>query len=337
MMSASEHRVIRVGDASQASDARLAARDVAQSAGLDETDTYRAGIVASELATNLAKYAADGEILLRPIDQAGASGVELLSIDRGPGLSSVDQALLDGHSTGGSPGNGLGAVRRLSEEFDIHSSMPRGTIVLSRVRAGRRAAPAASFDVGVVSVAMTREEPCGDSWAVRLHNGTADALVVDGLGHGLLAAEAARAAVSAWLPERYPAIADALSSIHEGIRHTRGAAGAVVEIDRDAHVVRFAGIGNVAASIVMVDGRIRQAVSHNGTLGHEARNFRAFSYPWDAGGLLIVYSDGLISHWSLDAYPGLARRHPALIAGVLYRDFSRGRDDVTVLVCREAA
>ena len=53
--------------------------------------------------------------------------------------------------------------------------------------------------------------------------------------------------------------------------------------------------------------------------------------------LVILASDGLSTSWTLDDYPGLSQRHPSLIAGVLYRDFSRGRDDVTVLVGRQAA
>jgi hypothetical protein len=42
-----------------------------------------------------------------------------------------------------------------------------------------------------------------------------------------------------------------------------------------------------------------------------------------------------MSRWSLEDYPGLAARDPAVIAGVLYRDFSRRRDDVTVVVAAE--
>jgi anti-sigma regulatory factor (Ser/Thr protein kinase) len=335
VIAGAEHRLVRVVEASQPSEARMVVRDVARAVGLDETDAHRAGIVATELATNLAKYATHGEILARRIETAGRVGVEMLSIDRGPGLADIDAALRDGHSTGGSQGTGLGAVRRLSDEFDIHSTA-RGTVVLARVYAARAAESAAPFVFGVVSVAMSPEEPCGDSWAVRASGNRVDALIVDGLGHGLLAAEASRAAIDAWAPDRYPAIADALSIIHDGMRHTRGAAGAIAEIDRDARLMRFAGIGNVAASVTL-NGKARQAVSNNGTLGHVARTFREFAYPWESGGLLVVHSDGLTTHWSLDGYPGLARRHPAVVAGVLYRDFSRGRDDVTVLVCREAA
>jgi len=78
-------------------------------------------------------------------------------------------------------------------------------------------------------------------------------------------------------------------------------------------------------------------VSVNGTLGHEARAFREYSYPWQHDAVFVMFSDGLGTHWTLDAYRGLLQRHPAIVAAVLYRDFSRQRDDVTVVVGREAA
>jgi hypothetical protein len=62
---------------------------------------------------------------------------------------------------------------------------------------------------------------------------------------------------------------------------------------------------------------------------------QTFTYPWPAGALLVLASDGISTHWSLDAYPGLRHRDPVLVASVLYRDFVRGRDDATVVVARE--
>jgi hypothetical protein len=50
-----------------------------------------------------------------------------------------------------------------------------------------------------------------------------------------------------------------------------------------------------------------------------------------------MYSDGLASLRDLEPYPGLMARDPAVIAGVLYRDFSRRRDDATVVVARGTA
>jgi hypothetical protein len=76
-------------------------------------------------------------------------------------------------------------------------------------------------------------------------------------------------------------------------------------------------------------------VSMNGTAGQGAARVRAFDYAWEARATLVMASDGLDTRWSLDDYPGLAARDPALIAGVLYRDHTRGRDDVTVVAVRE--
>ena len=77
-------------------------------------------------------------------------------------------------------------------------------------------------------------------------------------------------------------------------------------------------------------------MSHNGTAGHSVRRIDEFTYPWPKDGVLIQYTDGLGTHWDVDRYPGLLGRSPSLIAAVLYRDFNRGRDDVTVLVASEA-
>ncbi len=160
--------------------------------------------------------------------------------------------------------------------------------------------------------------------------------VMDGLGHGMLAAAAATAGIAAVSSRTEGTSAEILTAIHAALRHTRGAAGTVVSIEPRGAVITVAGVGNVAAAVV-ADGHVRQAVSLGGILGHEVRTFRQYQYPWPAGALLVMHSDGLVSHWSLDAYPGLRLRHPALVAAVLYRDYQRGRDDVTVVVGKAAA
>ena len=328
------HQVVRVVEASQPSLVRSTVRTLADRAGFQETDSYRAGIVATELATNLVKHSTGGEVLVRAVADA-VPEVELIAIDRGPGIADVSAALTDGHSTAGSSGTGLGAIRRMSDDFDIHSTMHHGTVVWARVRAGRVPAPREPFAIAGISVAQAGEVECGDAWAVQRRPASVVALVADGLGHGHFAAEAASAAIESLHTGTYRDCARALEAVHSGLRHTRGAAAAILEIDLSRSVVKFAGVGNVSGVLLMSDGVRRQTVTHNGTLGHQATHFREYSYPWDRQGLLVMHSDGLVSHWSLDSYPGLRARHPAVVAGVLYRDFSRGRDDVTVVVGRE--
>jgi hypothetical protein len=295
----------------------------------------RLALIVSELATNLVKHGGGGELIVRALRDAPI--VQVLALDRGQGMASVDDCFRDGYSTAGSAGTGLGAVRRLASRVDVYSRHGAGTAIVAEVEATERPARSLSgWQVGAVSLPLPGEDTCGDDWAVTAHQPQAlSVMVVDGLGHGAGAADAARAAVRAFEanPARKP---DAhVQAMHDALRSTRGAAVGVASIDRRARTVAFAGVGNIAAAILGVGGT-RRLVSMSGTLGHEIRRINQFAYPWDDGAVLVMHSDGLASRWDLDRYPGLADRHPALVAGVLFRDFVRGRDDVTVVAARVA-
>ena len=332
------HSIVAVQESSQTFAVRNSARQAAERLGMDETDAHRVGLVATELATNLVKHATNGGQVLIRVNAMESPEVELIALDRGPGIRDVSAALSDGHSSAGSPGNGLGAIRRLSEDFDITSQAGRGTAVLARVRAKRaRRGRTGAFDVGAISIAMAGETFCGDGWHVRPYADSASVLLVDGLGHGVFANAASEAAVQAFVREPASAgTADVLQGIHRALGHTRGAAAAIADVSRDRQIVRFSGIGNIVGAVCFV-GETRHAVSNNGTLGHRVQQFREYQYPWRADGILVMHSDGLSARWSLDHYPGLRLRDPSLVAAILYRDFCRTRDDATILVARETA
>jgi hypothetical protein len=157
-------------------------------------------------------------------------------------------------------------------------------------------------------------------------------MVVDGLGHGPDAAEAAVEAVRIFNRFNGHQVTTLLDYIHGGLRSTRGAAISIARYDAAARKIVYAGIGNIAG-ILAANGMVRRMVSMAGTAGFNARKIQSFDYPFDSG-LVILHSDGLQSQWTLDRYPNLASFHPTLIAAILYRDFNRGRDDATVLVCK---
>jgi anti-sigma regulatory factor (Ser/Thr protein kinase) len=296
----------------------------------------RLAIISTELAGNIAKHARSGEILLLVLDEPGRSGVEILALDKGPGIGNVAASMRDGYSTAGTPGTGLGAASRLSDVFDIQSTPGVGTAVLARVWAesAPRARESGPTQHGVVCIAKPREEVCGDAWGVVPQEHGALFAVVDGLGHGPDAGIASNTAIGAMAANSSAEPLALLGSMHLALRSTRGAAGAVAKLDMGANEIKFAGVGNIGGALT--DGAtLRHMVSHNGTLGHGSPHMTRFAYPLSRQAVIVMHSDGLATQWRTDRYPGLLTRHPALIAGVLYRDFRRGTDDVTVLVVRQ--
>lgn len=311
--------------------------------GGDETAVGRVAIVTTELATNLIRHAKDGAMLLRRVAGAERSfdSIEVVAIDRGPGIADVSRSLRDGFSTHGTPGTGLGAVSRLTERFDIYSLPGKGTIVSCQIpladnQRARDAANGDPIDVGVTCVPMGHEVACGDGWCTHLgQSGTILAMVVDGLGHGPQAAQAADAAKEAFRQavQRHVTPAEIVQLAHLALRPTRGAALAVAEIDVARGTVHYAGIGNISGAIIGV-GRTQNLVSLNGIAGHQVGRIREFAYEWTDGATLFMHSDGIATRWTLDEYPGLSSRHPSMRAAVIWREFSRGRDDATVLAVR---
>ncbi|HTU40503.1 MAG TPA: ATP-binding SpoIIE family protein phosphatase [Candidatus Aquilonibacter sp.] len=326
--------IIHVTDATHAGQARRHAAYLADEAKLGATEGGSLAIVVTEMATNLVKHAGAGTMVVESITDNGNSGVRVLALDKGPGIRDLSGALRDGYSTSGTSGSGLGAMKRLSHGFDIYTAPGIGTAVLSEFWPGRKISQHLSpIDVGVVSVPIKGEDVCGDGWGAKK---TADSLlfmVVDGLGHGILAAEAAREAERIFALALSNSPTPILEDSHNSLKKTRGAAMAVSALQPDRQLVSFAGVGNIGASIVGTETS-RGMASHNGTLGHHLHRIQEFSLPWNSDSILVMHSDGLKSGWDLQRYPGIWNKHPALIAGMLYRDFSRERDDVTVLIAK---
>lgn len=324
---------LRIEDGSAVGEARRMAVALALELGFDEHLSGRAALVATEMATNILKHAGYGEFLLTMVENGDEAGLEFLSLDKGPGIPDLAMSLTDGYSTAGSSGTGLGAIRRLSSCFDIYSTPGKGTAILSRIWKRLSRASLKPFKTGALLLPMPGENSCGDAWAYRMLRDRIFFMVADGLGHGPEAAHAADLAVGVFHRSCPCKLRDLVDRIHSALRGTRGAALAVAEIIPHASLVRYAGVGNISGRIFSPTATQRM-VSMNGTVGYVLPDIREFSYPWPEGGVLIMHSDGLKTHWNIDDFPGLVGKHPSIIAGMLFCHYNRGRDDLAVAVAR---
>jgi anti-sigma regulatory factor (Ser/Thr protein kinase) len=316
------------------SEARRAAARLAQALGLGDTTEGNLAIVVSELARNILLHGGGGEIVLQPVGDQSSATVDILALDKGQGIPDLAQALRDGYSSAGTPGTGLGAVRRLASACVVFSANGSGTAVLARVDSSG-SSDGEWHSTGGVSVPVAGETQCGDAWAYEEQSGRRLIIVADGLGHGAAAADAAQEALAAFRANLHRGPRDIVEAAHGRLQKTRGAAVAVTEIDFARQIVRYSGVGNIASAILS-NGKSRSMVSHNGIVGHQMSHVQEFTFPWERGALLVMHSDGVGTRWNIEQYPGLPAKPAALIAGVLYRDFKRGRDDATVVVSRES-
>ncbi|MEN0108373.1 MAG: ATP-binding protein, partial [Pseudomonas sp.] len=297
-------QVLLVDDESQVGHARRVIQKLATQHGFDSNDAGRAALVATELASNLLKHAGRGELHVRVLAYGAATGIEMLAIDRGPGFD-VQACLADGFSTGGTQGIGMGAVDRQSEVFDVFAD-DRGAVLMARLYP--RGSKVVDLRVGISQHSLHNDPACGDAWHLVIANGHVSALVIDGLGHGPEAQEAALAGAQAFAAAPFTSPALLMDDLHRAMCGTRGGAGAVAQYNADSGHLHFAGIGNIGATLITV-GKSRGLASHPGILGAQFRKAQAFDFADCKDQLLVMFSDGLQSRWSLQDYPGLLYRH----------------------------
>ena len=326
--------LIPIEESSGVAEARRRAAILAERLEFGGTFAGQLAIAITELGTNIVKHAGRGSIALRCMQSQDTAGIEVMALDQGPGIANVAESLRDGHSTAGTSGTGLGALKRLTRGFEVYTQPGKGMVARFEVwSAGVPPAVPDALPHSALSRPKAGELLSGDDWVFLSRRGRHALFVVDGLGHGPDAAAAARAAIEAVRRASQLVAPEMIALVHDALKPTRGAAGAVAVLDPQRELCTFCGIGNISGSI-RAAGASRSMVSHNGILGHQVRKIQDFTYPFPRGALLIAHSDGLSSRWDLGAYSGLEQRHPALVSAVLYRDHARERDDATVAAVR---
>ncbi|SEH00026.1 Anti-sigma regulatory factor (Ser/Thr protein kinase) [Nonomuraea solani] len=319
---------VRAEDPSAVGAVRRQAVELAEEAGFDAVLIGQTAVAVSEAVSNLVKHAVQGAVMVRFHPEAPAT-VELIAVDRGPGMADIARALRDGYSTSGTLGIGMGAIARIATGYDVHSVPGKGTVLAVHFTAGATARPPQR--ASGLTRPIGEEMVCGDGFAIAETGSATTVLVCDGLGHGLIAAQATQAAVKLFMEisEREPV--EIVDRLHTGMNGTRGGAVAVARVERDT--VLFAGLGNVSGWVAHAQGR-QGMVSVPGIAGYQKGRLRQFSYEVPGYATVVLHTDGLTDRWDPVALPGLFARTPAVVAAGLLREAGSRRDDACVVTVR---
>jgi anti-sigma regulatory factor (Ser/Thr protein kinase) len=303
-----------------------------------QTDSGKVDIIVSEITSNLVKHAGAGELLYRVTSNGNASPTfEVLCIDKGPGIEDTARAMRDGMSTTSTLGQGLGAIARLSSIFQILSLRTWGTVLYSRVgpdmEQGKKGGTL-DLDVKALLVPKPPEEVCGDGYAVVQTKSMVKIMFGDGLGHGQHAKEAVDMARNFFFDSDHTDPVEIIRTMHDGVRRTRGLVTSVAVLDKKAGTWSLCGVGNILTRLYS-GIEYRNYMSYNGTVGlNIPKTMNATVIPADRHQHLIMCSDGILTRWDLSKYPSAFKHDLLLLAGALYKDFSRGNDDASILIAK---
>jgi anti-sigma regulatory factor (Ser/Thr protein kinase) len=304
---------IVVGDESLVGEARRVGDELAGSLSMPSQPRGRLALVVTELTRNLVRHTLGGRLHLRPLLRGGVAGVEVIGVDRGPGMADVARCLVDGDQA---RGTGLGAILRLADETDLVSQVPTGTVLAARVFA---APPPPSPLVGAALLPAAGARACRADVAVVEAGGRTLILVAEGERGPAGVADARRATGS--LIAALPTAPGALRAAQDALGPRRAAL-AAAEIPHAPGELRFATVGDLTAQ-VLLPGGARTIVGP-----------RVEAAPWPPGALLILASANLALDRRIDDYAELTSRDPALLAAMLLRDLAPASDDAIVAIVR---
>lgn len=324
-------RWIDIGDRSAAAAIRRLARRYAGKIGMSGTRQDELAIVVTEAVTNILRYAERGRALVQMINHPAGDRLALIFSDKGPGIADIDRMFQDGESSTDSAGLGLGAIRRLSDSFDIFSSAEDGTTIVCTFAAQNTPVSTAIDAIGL-RVCHPGEDVCGDDWLLRQTPKSTEIILCDGLGHGHRAAEASAELIAA-AKEVSTDPGSTMKHAAERLVGTRGSVAAIVRISEPELYLTYAALGNIATLCISAQGIKRLAVRDGRVGGAPSRGFEE-ELQLSPGDLVILHSDGLKTLRDTHLRPGLLHRSPLLIAGFLLDRAFRGRDDASIVVAR---
>lgn len=335
-MTDSLHRSYPVIDRSYVSIIKRDVRALGKNMDFPAAKINELDIIVAELTSNLVKYAQGGELLVRALPDKLNPGIELISTDAGPGMIDTNRMMTDGVSTGGSLGQGLGAINRLADLFQLYSLPNRLTIGLVRVflKLPKPPVTVPLATVQALVVSKVDQTPCGDDFYYKQTASSLRMFLGDGLGHGLSAYQAVRQATRVMDHQHTDSPAAWLTAIHRAAIGSRGLVGTAAVYNFTSRKWIVCGVGNIRTQLSGLT-QSKSYAPQNGILGYNLpRQLQEKELAYEPGQCLIMASDGLQTRWSPGRYPNANRYDPIVLAAAIYKEHARHTDDMSVAVAR---
>lgn len=312
-------------------------KSLAKKIGFDENGIEEIALAISELASNLIKHANGGEIKLISLINDAKKGIQIESLDEGPGIADVDLAMTDGFSTKGSLGYGLGTINRMMNEIKIISRQIqcKGThIVCTRWIDKKTLKKKNVLDVGGASRAHPKMVKNGDAFIIKRWKNKVLVGIIDGLGHGEHAYQASNTALQ--YVEKYfdQPLLQIILGVEKDCRNTRGVVMALVLFNWEESKLTFASVGNIITRVIGGPKSFGLVV-RRGILGRNAQKPIIIERPWEKNYILVMHSDGVSTHWHWDDFSHLINNSARLIAFSILEKLANANDDATVVVVKE--
>jgi anti-sigma regulatory factor (Ser/Thr protein kinase) len=294
-------------------------------------------IIISELTSNLIKYAKGGELLYRAHFNDGYNEIEIYCLDKGIGIDNVGRMMSDGYSSSSTLGHGLGAIKRLSNDFQIYSMRNWGTV--QYVKICEKAdfpvpVPQNGLSYGAVALNYPGEKVCGDGYHVKHSRRGFQIFMGDGLGHGEKANEAVQLAIKIFKQSAEFEPSAIIRDIHSDVKKSRGLVATIASVDYNTETWTICGVGNINTRLH--NGLENKTYTpYNGIIGHNIpRTLTSTTIPYKKHQILVMHSDGLRTRWNLNEFTSIFKQIPGIIASSVLKENIRGNDDATILVAK---
>lgn len=279
-------------------------------------------LMLTELLTNVSKHAKGiAEISATVLKQDYRySGIKVVVRDYGPGIDNISEALLDGYSSAGSLGLGLGAVKRLSDEFIINSNphtkynFDTGTVVefikylkskpvnmLSMDNLPQYHNKSTYFNSAKWFLDGNSEKKDGSRYngdAIYWSNDTNEIIgaVIDGIGHGYPAYIASKLALEAIKNNKNKTVSQILKIMHKDLAESVGCQILLLKIDKNSKLLTYIIIGNIRA-FVLEGSSFKSLLSKDGTIGRMLPSLSEQVINVSQPISLIAHTDGISRVW----------------------------------------